>query len=130
MTTADLETYRERMSPEAYEVAQQIIAGATTVEARARLRLGARVYVRLAAEAEAAVGQRLRRPHGGHAPWSVAAKLRHAKRLTSGGRPKVGGEVCGRCGLRGEHECLRGEDFTRSGERAGSVRYARMLHEE
>jgi hypothetical protein len=132
MTLDELKPFEARMSERAYVVATMLVEGATLLGVRDQLHIGARTFERLCTEAETAVGQRLRRR------WHDGGQGRPGPRVYSRApemeRPEdikvQPGDRCPVCTLSEPHECMRAEDYMRSGERAGSVRYGRMLHEE
>jgi hypothetical protein len=132
MTLDELKPYEARMSPRAYIVATMLVEGATLLGVRDQLHIGARTFERLCAEAETAVGQRLRRRlHDGGKDRPRPRTYSRAPEMERPQDIKVQpGNRCVVCGLLEPHEYLHAEDYMRSGERAGSVRYGRMLHEE
>ena len=63
------------MSPRAYAVATLLVQGATLLETREALHMGAKTFDRLVTEAETVVGQRLRRPLALQIPVALLGRV-------------------------------------------------------
>lgn len=69
MTLESLDTYRDRLTAQEYEVSRLMVAGRGINEVAKLLRIGAKRVYALVIRAEEVVGQRLRSERGRQRPW-------------------------------------------------------------
>lgn len=100
ITMEELEAFRDRLTPDAYRVAEAVVSGLTLLEAMRALKMGQPRFYGFLSGAEAVIGQTLRRPHG----WSANRKKRERPLETAA--PATPDENrCPVCHLIEPHEC-------------------------
>lgn len=102
MTAEALESYRGRMSEEAFRVASYLVGGWTMHDIMAEMGMGPVKYMRLALQAEGVVGERLRGKRGNR-----GKRTQHTARAVSGGTVRESpGVRCSVCRLLEPHTCM------------------------
>jgi hypothetical protein len=127
-----MERLRAQLPGRGFAAVEMLIGGATTREVTERMKMSHTSLAEWIRLAEEYSGVTIRRPKGYRPPHKKRAPMGSLKRAAPiAAPPQKRRDGCARCGLRGKHECLRGEDFTRSGAPSAGFGFrGRMLSDE